>query len=158
MPRLKIRDGIASKTVSAVWKRDHSKFTCCRCLFPTSFAFISVCKYQSQTTIHRICPSTKFNYLFVSVRIVINIGLISFGKKSSIFNKESFTPCLWICIIGIWARNSNEQFSKSSIGSASARWQNQIKWCLTLWRQINQIFRIQAFIYISVGCCICFEQ
>ncbi len=48
-----------------------------------------------------ICPRIKFNYLFVSVRIVINIGSISFGKSSSIINEKSFMPCLWICVIGI---------------------------------------------------------
>jgi hypothetical protein len=47
------------------------------------------------------------------------LGSISCGKSPSIFNTDSFTPCL--CIVGIQARNFNKpkQFCNDSIESHS---------------------------------------
>jgi hypothetical protein len=72
----------------------------------SQFQWIVTCNHHDEsrstlalgkpTKLHIICPRTLLYYLFISVRIVIKYGPLSCGKISSIFNTESFTPCLHI--------------------------------------------------------------
>ena len=71
-----------------------------------------------------ICPRTLLYYL--PIWWIVMLGSTSCGKSPSIFNTDSFMPCLHI--VCIWARNFNKtnQLAKHSIerhsGDATASW------------------------------------
>ncbi len=94
-----------------------------------------------------ICLRTFLYYL--PIWWIVMLGSISCDKSPSIFNTDSFTPCLHI--VCIWARNFNKpnQFSKDSIESLSG------DAIVSRLKQKRFILQRQAFFHISVGCCIC---